>query len=289
MLHIAAVCGDLRQKYLIETLAQEKINIKSYGFDNISDYSNIKVCSDYAETLKDADVVIAPIPFSKDERTLFTINEQLSKVYIEDFLKKCTGKILFAGVINSDIKKLAEENNVKIFDLLKSEENSVYNAIPTAEGAIEIAMKESDITINSSSCAVLGFGRCGKALAKTLNGLGANVYVYARKDSDIAYAKMYGYKILSFEEIHIMDFIFNTVPYEILDRKKISLLKKECIIIDIASAPGGTDFNAATDYNIKALFCPSLPGRVAPKSVAENLKAAIIKILKKEGGGLWED
>jgi len=288
MLNIAAVYGDLRQKYLIEALAQEYVNIKSFGFNDIYNYPNIEICSNYIEAVDNADVVIAPIPISKDGKTLFTIYEQLPKIYIEEFMKKCRGKIVMAGVLNEEVLKLAQKNDIKIFDLLKSEENSIYNAIPTAEGAIEIAMKESDITIYNSNLAVLGFGRCGKALAKALKGLGGNVYVYARKESDIAYIKMYGYNVLDFKDLKNMDFIFNTIPSAILEKEKIVGLKRSCIIIDIASAPGGCDFKAAADNNIKALFCPSIPGRVAPKSVAEALKLAVIKILKREEGNLWE-
>ena len=64
---------------------------------------------------------------------------------------------------------------------------TVLNAIPTAEGAIQIAMEEMPVTIHGSKAFVLGFGRVGETLAKMLNGIGAKTYVAARKHSDFAW------------------------------------------------------------------------------------------------------
>lgn len=52
---------------------------------------------------------------------------------------------------------------------------AVLNAIPTAEGAIQIAMEEMPVTIHGSKALVLGFGRVGKTLAKMLDGIGAKL------------------------------------------------------------------------------------------------------------------
>ena len=63
--------------------------------------------------------------------------------------------------------------------------------------------------------------------------------------------------------------IINTVPSVIIDRKILEKLNKNCIIIDVASAPYGTDFAVASEFGINAIQCPSLPGKVAPKTAGE--------------------
>ena len=76
-----------------------------------------------------------------------------------------------------------------IIDIMKCEELAVLNSISTAEGAIQIAMEETNHTLHDSNILILGFGRIGKVLAKMLNAIGANVYCEARKNEDLAWIK----------------------------------------------------------------------------------------------------
>lgn len=284
--NFAVIYGDLRQKLLIELLAKDGYNVKVLGFENKFESINVTVCNTYQDVIKNSDIVIAPTPLTKDGKNLYTIYDYLPDLSIEELLKLCKGKLFFGGVITESVKNLAEEYKISIFDLLDNEEAVILNAIPTGEGAIQMAMEESDITMNDSNALVLGYGRCGKILAHMLNGIGVNVYVCARKISDITYAKAYGYNPIKYSDlaqnVRDFDFIFNTIPSKVIDKEIIKNLKQSCIIIDLASAPGGTDFKTATDYNIKALFCPSLPGRVAPRTVANTMKKSILNILEKE-------
>ncbi len=286
-INFAIIYGDLRQKLLIELLANDGYNVNVLGFDDIFNYKNVALYNDYKQIIQNSDVIIGPSPFTKDGQNLFTIYDYLPNLSIEKIFNECKGKKFMAGVISSSVKKMAEKNGIVLHDLLAGEEETILNAIPTGEGAIQIAIQESDITLHGSNALVLGYGRCGKILAKMLKGIGANVYVCARKVSDITYAKAYGCNTIKFSELEEnvgnIDFIFNTIPKIIIDKEIIKNLKQSCIIIDLASAPGGTDFKIAAEYDIKALFCPSLPGRVAPRTVANTMKKCILNILKETG------
>lgn len=288
--NFAVIYGDLRQKLLIELLANDGYNVRVLGFENKFENKNVIVYDNYQDVIKNSDIIIAPTPLTKDGKNLYTIYDYLPNLNIEELFKSCREKLFFGGAIAEPIKNLSKEYKISIFDLLDNEETGILNAIPTSEGAIQMAMEESDITMYDSNALVLGYGRCGKILAHMLNGIGVNVCVCARKISDITYAKAYGYNSLKYfdlaQNVSNFDFIFNTIPTKVIDKEVIKNLKQSCIIIDLASAPGGTDFKVATDYNIKALFCPSLPGRVAPRTVANTMKKSILNILKKEEGGL---
>ena len=48
-------------------------------------------------------------------------------------------------------------------------------------------------------------------------------------------------------------------------------MKKSCCIIDLASKPGGVDFDSARKHEIKADLALGLPGKVAPKSAAKYM------------------
>ena len=131
---------------------------------------------------------------------------------------------------------------------------------------------------------VLGFGRVGKILCNKLKKIGAEVYCEARKEEDLAWIKAYGYKPIKLEEIKEnickMDIIFNTVPAMMLDKNKLILMNKETLIIDLASFPGGVDFESAKKLNIKAILALGLPGKVAPDTASEYIKKYIYRILQ---------
>lgn len=83
---------------------------------------------------------------------------------------------------------------------------------------------------------------------------------------------------------HISEFplIFNTVPSLVLHRELLSELQKDAMIFDIASAPGGIDYEVSKRLGISANLYPSLPGKYAPKASAEVMVEAIKRIIRKE-------
>lgn len=108
----------------------------------------------------------------------------------------------------------------------------------------------------------------------------------ARKESDLALIKAYGYIPIKLEEMREnickMDIIFNTIPIQIIDKNLLILMNKETLIIDLASFPGGVDYEASKKMEIKAILALGLPGKVAPNSSAEYIKKYIYKVLKNK-------
>jgi len=124
-------------------------------------------------------------------------------------------------------------------------------------------------------------------LAKMLYGIGANVYVEARKYSDLAWIDSYGYKPIFIEglsdNLKTMNIVFNTIPSMILDRKLLSFINKECLVIDLASKPGGIDLEAAGEMGIKTIWALSLPGKVAPLTAAQYINTTVKNIISELG------
>ena len=77
------------------------------------------------------------------------------------------------------------------------------------------------------------------------------------------------------------DIIINTVPHIILTEQKLEYVKKETLLIDLASNPGGIDKKAIKDRNLKFVWALSLPGKVAPITTAEFIKDTVYNILKE--------
>ena len=282
-MNICVIGGDSRILELIKIFEKEKYKLNLYGLEGCSELSEHEHFNEMRKAIESSELVITSIPLSKNGKS---INSSYSTkdILIEEFFETVKNKKIITGNITDEIKKYIKlENNNEIIDILKFEELTVLNAIPTAEGAIQIAMEKSKITLHGSNCLILGFGRIGKILSKMLLGIGANVYCEARKQHDIAWIKTYGYNAINLEELdkylNKFDFIFNTIPYLILDKNRLNLLKTDCVLIDLASKPGGIDFEEANKLNLETEWALALPGKVAPKSSANYIYQIIKQII----------
>ncbi len=148
-------------------------------------------------------------------------------------------------------------------------------------------MRLLPITLHGSRALVLGFGRVGKVLARTLDALGAETYVEARKFEDLSWIKCYGYHGIYLPDLAgglgSFDVIFNTIPHEILTDEHLRQLRSDCLLIDLASAPGGIRLEAAHALGLQAVSALSLPGKVAPQTAGEIIKHTIINIISDLG------
>ena len=279
---IAIIGGDLRIVKLSEMLVNEGAQVYTYGLEN-ADNIETKKCESLEEAIEFADVILGPIPFSSNGDV---INSPFSKekIKVQDIINLARGKILIAGSIKPEVYEQANDLQVKVVDIMKREELSVLNAISTAEGAIKIAIEETPKNLHGSNILVLGFGRIGKVLSHMLNGLGAKVSCEARKNSDLAWIKAYGYDAIPLSELnenlYKFDIIINTIPYIVLDREALENVKEDALVIDLASNPGGVDRKAIKEKQIKFVWALSLPGKISPITSAEFIKETLFNVVK---------
>lgn len=277
---IAVIGGDLRQLAAARMFAENGIETAVCGFDLYNgDFSAVTKCMSAADCIHGSSAVILPLPCSVDK---VSINAPLhnGKIMLEEVLHRLTGEqILCGGMLNFE--------RPNTYDYYEREELKILNAIPTAEGAIAIALDELPITLQGAKAVVLGYGRIGKALSERLKGLGSIVTVCARKESDLALCESSSYKpvhmrLLS-EAVSDADVIFNTVPFVLLNEAILDYIDKKTLIIDLAGRPGGVDFDAAKQLGIKTIWALSLPGKVAPITAGSIIYKTVNNILKQEG------
>ena len=91
------------------------------------------------------------------------------------------------------VPKITDEKYLDVIDVMKREELAILNTIATAEGTIEVAIRNTDKILQGSKVLILGFGRVAKILASKFSKLSAIVTCAARKISDLAWIKAYGY------------------------------------------------------------------------------------------------
>ena len=197
---------------------------------------------------------------------------------------------IMGGRFSPTVRALAEELGRPLYDYFASDELQRKNALPTAEGAVCILMKETALTVAGMPVAVTGYGRVSRALCELLYAMHAKVTVAARKESDLADAAAHGYATVSIAEpaglrslCHGQCAIFNTVPCWLFTDDVLKEMQKNTLLIDLASAPGGVDANAAGKYGIRVIWALSIPGKYAPVTAGRIVADTVLDDLKKEG------
>lgn len=285
--NFAIIGGDLRIIKLAKMLAEEGNTVYTYGLEKAEELKGIKnvlFCEKLTKAIQNTEIVIGPIPFSSNGKD---INSPFSEnvISVRELMHNMNAKLLIAGSIVPEVYELANDEYIEIIDIMRREELAVLNTISTAEGTIEIVINNTNKIIHGSHVLILGFGRIGKVLARKMAGLSANITCAARKDEDLAWIKAYGHKATNInnlgENLAQYDIIINTVPHLILTPERLQYVNEECLLIDLASNPGGIDKKAVKDRNLKLIWALALPGKVAPVTTAEFIKDTIYNILKE--------
>ncbi len=273
--------GDARQLYMAQALGTEGFLVDLCGFDSRCNQPfpcRAPERLDYAGY----DMIIFPIPVSKDQR-FFHLPLFDREIPLETVLHTlCAGQTVVGGMFPEDWKRALSNRGIRVFDFCDREEFSIRNAIPAAEGAIALAMNETPFTLHGAECLVVGNGKVGKMLSKMLCGIGAKVTVSARKNEDLAWIAANAQTPLPTQQLEReaerFDVIFNTVPHPILNGNVLRRVKKHCLLIDLASKPGGIDFECAKTLGLNTVWALSLPGTVAPETAGIIMKDIIMDI-----------
>ncbi len=251
--------GDLRQQYAARRLRQKTgADVWTLGLPAQSGLHS-------AETLEEVpayDVLVLPVPASPDGTT---VPAPFGKAALPLETLAAHGKPggLVLGGACGGMLRWRESRGLAAADYLRREELCLANAVPSAEGAIQIAMEETARTLHGTAALVIGYGRIGMALAPRLRGLGMDVTVCARRCETRALAEMQGFAAVPMEQLpaaaKAAPVIFNTVPALVLDETVLKGLPQETLVIDLASRPGGTDFEAAKRLRTRVVWALSLP------------------------------
>ncbi len=274
---ILCVGGDSRYIYVCKGLC-EYGKVYSYGINGCSgDTTLLRSLDDMTHK---ADVLVLPMLSSTDLDIAFSDGNKISCLDLSEHLNK--NSLVVGGRLNTQVIEFFSSLGHDVKDYYAREELVIKNCVPTAEGALQIAMQELAVTVCGTKTLVLGFGRVAKASAKVFSALGSEVTVCARKLSQLAQAENEGYAGFNLKLLEKVadryDIVINTVPALILTENILKRMRKDSIVIDLASKPGGTDFAAAKLLNIKAIHALALPGKVAPITSGELIAEAIRNI-----------
>lgn len=273
--------GDMRQVYCAVKLSSvSDTSVKGFSANILPEKMNIEISDNDDNSLYD--FLVLPVP-PLDENGMITApftSEKINPAEIHSLLKP--DAVIFAGKSDKRLKDIFEDK--EIIDYMEREELSLKNAIPTAEGAVEIALNELPVTLNGIKVLIVGLGRIGTALAEILKGFGADITASVRNAKGTAKARILGIKSVCTNKMDTdYKLVFNTVPELIFDNELLSRFSDETLFIDLASKPGGIDFDSASVLGKKVVWALGIPGKTAPVTSGEFIAETVINILTERG------
>lgn len=276
--------GDMRQLYCAAKLSSE-FEVAVLGFDKNNTPDDLALAYADVSQLQRYDCAVLPVPPLTEEGNVFApfSSDSISVTALSKMLR--SDAVIFAGKVNSSLQNALTNHEIK--DYLLSEELNLKNAVPTAEGAVQLALEEMPVTLNGTNVLIVGMGRIGMALAQILKGFGADITAAVHNQRGAAKARMQGIRSVPTKRMNGgYSLVFNTVPKMIFDRNMLGKFDSKTLFIDLASKPGGIDFDAALELGIKAIWALGLPGKTAPVTSGEIIAETVRSALTERGGAV---
>ena len=281
MLHhytFSVLGGDRRMIYAAEMLAMAGFRVLGFGLSE-KPKGGITVCEAADDAFR-ADFFLLPIPMSRDHKTLFApaLKEPL---LISELLEKAPSHAtIFGG-------KTEAFSDPRILDYGAHSDFAIRNAVPTAEGALLLALQHLSCTVNGTQVGITGFGKIGKATAALFQAASADVTIFARRAEVCAVASSLGYQAERIEDLaeHTdkCRCLINTVPAPIIGEKILSNMRDDALILELASAPYGIDFDFANKKGLNVILAGGLPGKYAPETAGITIAKTILAMLYEKG------
>lgn len=275
-IRVTMLGGDRREVELARSLVKQGAAVQLFGLPAVDGAESEP---DPLAAVSRAQVVIMPMSGPDGQGRVPTPLAPDVALDLDDGLFQAVGpqRPLFIGVLPGAFQSAAKARRVRVVEWTAFDEIAIDNSIPTAEGAVLLAMERLPVTIHGSSSLVVGFGRCGFTLARLLHVMGSDVEVAARSPADRARIRELGMRPRTFAELGEAvagkDVVFNTVPVVVLTAAVLERTKPDTLIIDIASHPAGTNFEAAKRLGRQAMHVLGIPGKTAPVSAGRILAA----------------
>lgn len=191
---------------------------------------------------------------------------------------------VFGRTTHSNVIEYLANKDIRFFSYFDDEAFVMKNAYLTAEGALAFIIQNTNVTIKQMPVLILGYGRLGKSVAKLLKDNYAQVSVATDDNVEYATASIYADKVLLLseyqEKLNEYKAIVNTIPQQILKGEILKLLDKDCFVLDLASVPGGVNFQEADRLHVKYMHALGVPGKTSPQTAGLYLTESILKRLK---------
>ena len=280
---IAVVGGDEREQEIARLALATGAEVRAFGFPLPEQGINGLVASDSAESALDgAEIALFPIPGMTLDGSIFATEKIVPDTALLQHMAGDANIVL--GKADAGLCEAARACGIRLHEYESDQELMLLRAPAIVEGALEIAIKLTEVTLHGAQICVVGQGNIGGVLTRTLIALGASVTVAARNPVQRAAAYTMGAATISTDALpakaSAFDMIFSTVPATIVTPEVIDQLPAHALVMDLAAPPGGCDLDYAKRSGRAAVWARAL-GRRAPVTVGRSQWLGIARIINR--------
>lgn len=271
-LRIAIIGGDEREREIARLAAATGAEVRAYGFPwPMEGIIDVEYCNDAASAMYNAHYALFPIPGLDSKGALFA--PSTPELIVPDKVllgQLASGANVLLGRADDHLRAACAIAGVTLHEYEADQELMLLRAPAIIEGALKVAIENTEVTIHAAEVCVVGYGNLGTLLARTLSGLGANVHVAARSPVQRAAAHAVGAHTLELgalgEIAPSLAMVFSTVPAPVVGKERLERLPPATLVMDLAAPPGGVDLEYARALGHRVPWARGL-GRRAPVTV----------------------
>ncbi len=281
---IAVVGGDEREQEIARLAAQTGATVTAYGFPWPREgIDGVRSAESARNALTGADYALFPIPGIAKDGTLFAPDSPEPILPDADLLSvMSSGATIILGWPDEHLKAAARTREIELCEYENDTELMLLRCPAIIEGALQLAIELTSVTIHNSDVLVVGHGNIGRLLARTLVLLGARVHVAARNPVQRADALTAGCIPHPLEDMPLIApsvcMVFSTVPAPVVSAEVLKQLPAKSLVMDLSAPPGGVDTSLAKQLGHTAVWARGL-GRRAPVTVGRSQWSGIAKRL----------
>ena len=295
---VAVVGGDLRMLHAAYRLGEMGARIQLLALGDPAP-NTCRLSETLSDVVRDADTLLLPLPTTRDGVTVNCPRSPNGSVTLDEIAALMRARPdlhLLGGLLPRSLPD-ALPAGCRVTAYYEDEALLLRNAYLTAEGALMLAMQETDCALRGKTAAVVGYGRIGKLLARLLLSVGMEVTACARRRESLLWAAADGCRPLQICDAahhaghglfplccgHLV--LFNTVPEQVLDRDLLLRLEPGTLLVDLASAPFGAreeDAREAERANgLRYIRVPGIPGQYAPRDAGYAIADCVAEALRR--------
>lgn len=284
--NIVFLGGDDRAAYAAQYLCQKGYEVGYCACESKAFSAAVKI-EKLEDALRFANVVVLPIPITRDQLTLAYSNGILLDQIVSG---ACAEKsmVFLGGLIPSDFKSKLEQYAHQVVDYSLDEEYLQSSAKLTALGFWDLLDEFEFPPLNEKRVVVCGLGRIGSRLACDLCRRNAQVTVLSGKSKQNALAFPDNVSFCCYQEaskaLCECDAVINTAPAHVIDIQALERIPQNAQFYELASAPFGIDEKGAAFLGQRYVKAPGLPGKYYPKESGELIAKAVLKNVCRQSG-----
>lgn len=282
-LELSIVGGDEREQEIARLAVAAGAKVRVFAFPMGEEgIRGATRCDSIEAALDRARVVLFPIPGIAADHSLFATEKIVPSAQLLGLMAEDGHVIL--GKADENLRSAASANAVVLHEYEHDQKLMLLRAPAIVEGALQIMIDLTRVTVHDADICVVGQGNIGTVLTRTLVALGARVTVAARNPVQRAAAYTAGATTISTEALADrapeFDMLLSTVPAPIVTPSVIDRLPEHALVMDLSAPPGSCDLDYAKRSGRAAVWARAL-GRRAPITVGRSQWLGVSKIINE--------